>query len=137
MLMVAHNLEAPRKRGFDTTSGAVNKMIEYPRKIAKEAGGADIVVAYQASAMGFGLCDQFNDEGILCRVLAPTLLPQSPRQRSNKADEPDALRLSVSRRTARASLRREPAAGSPASRRCGFPTSNSVTTANWCASVSS
>jgi transposase len=54
---------------------------------------ADIELTYEASYLGFGLCDELQDAGITCHVLAATKIPTCPHQRRNKTDAKDALRL--------------------------------------------
>jgi transposase len=51
------------------------------------------VFAYEASGQGFGLCDELAQAKITCHVLAPTKIVRSPRARSQKTDEKDALDL--------------------------------------------
>ena len=54
---------------------------------------AIIEFAYEASYMGFGLCDDLQGVGIGCHVLASTKIPTSPHQRRQKTDAKDALRI--------------------------------------------
>lgn len=57
---------------------------------SKREGGARIVVAYEASGIGFGLHDYLVSQGIECHVLAPTRIARSPQQRKRKSDDADA-----------------------------------------------
>ena len=52
-----------------------------------------IVVAYEASCMGFGLYDECKEQGIDCHVLAPTKIPCAPKDRKVKTDAVDAFRI--------------------------------------------
>lgn len=49
-----------------------------------------MVWAYEASAQGFGLCDELTAAGIACHVLAPTKMERSARSRKSKCDQKDA-----------------------------------------------
>jgi len=62
-------------------------------KAAKAAGVKDIVFAYEACCMGFGLYDHLRDASITCHVLAPTKIEKSNKQRRSKCDEKDAQQI--------------------------------------------
>ena len=47
-------------------------MIAAFQKDAQNAGGAKVVITYEASYQGFGLYDELSDAGFECHVLAPT-----------------------------------------------------------------
>jgi len=63
------------------------------RQHAQKAGGAQIVVVYEASSLGFTLRDFLAGQNIRCHIVAPTRIPRSERQRHAKTDEKDALLL--------------------------------------------
>jgi transposase len=68
-------------------------MIEFLKTKVQQAGGARVVVAYEASGNGFILCDELRAAGFECHVLAPTKIERSVKQKRNKNDERDADRL--------------------------------------------
>lgn len=93
LLKVARGREDAKKRSFSNDAGGRAAMIEYLRAEAEAAGAAKVLFAYEASGQGFGLYDELTDAGFECRVLAPTKMPPSPKQKKNKTDERDALRV--------------------------------------------
>lgn len=68
-------------------------LIEYLNQQSQGWGGAQVVVAYEASAHGFILCDELKAAGFICHVLAPTKIERSTKQKRNKTDDRDAERL--------------------------------------------
>jgi transposase len=68
-------------------------MIEYLRTESESAGGAKVVVVYEASGSGFVLCDEMKEADFDCHVLAPTKIERSAKQKRNKNDDRDADRL--------------------------------------------
>ena len=84
--------QGPGKRlTFDTD--ARKEMIKYFQDLASCRGANRIVFAYEASGLGFGLCDDLRDAGFECHVLAPTHLPHSVHSRKRKTDDKDAEML--------------------------------------------
>jgi transposase len=65
-------------------------LFERVKRQADEAGGAKIVMAYEASSCGFILRDEAEARGIQCAVLAPTKMEKSIEQRKHKNDDRDA-----------------------------------------------
>jgi transposase len=65
-------------------------LFEEAKRRAEQAGGAEIIVAYEASACGFVLADEAEAEKIPCRVLAPTKMEKSVEQKKQKNDDRDA-----------------------------------------------
>lgn len=59
----------------------------------KEEFGTDIRACYEAGPTGFGVQRAFEREGLLCDVVAPSLIPRKPGER-RKTDRLDAERLS-------------------------------------------
>ena len=90
---IAVNKEEPETRIFSYTSHGRKTMFDYLKFIARKHGAERIVMAYEASSLGFGLCDEGNDAGIECYVLAPTKMPQSEEQRKRKTDKRDAQKI--------------------------------------------
>lgn len=90
---IALNREAAERKGFAATGAGRRKMIEYLKERSRLAGGAKVVVAYEASGNGFILCEELKEAGFECHVLAPTKIERSTKQRRNKNDDRDADRL--------------------------------------------
>jgi transposase len=90
---IALNREAAERRSFSATASGRRKMIEELQKRSQAAGGAKVVVAYEASGNGFILCDELKSAGFECQVLAPTKIERSAKQKRNKNDERDADHL--------------------------------------------
>ena len=65
-------------------------MIREVKRRSEEAGGAEIVMAYEASSCGFVLSDEAEGLGMKCWVLAPTKMEKSVEQRKHKNDDRDA-----------------------------------------------
>lgn len=93
VLRIAHNCAPSEKRTLHNTRTGRGKLIELLKKRCTEAGGAEVVVAYEASSQGFGLHDDLTDAGLTCFVLAPTRIERSPSEKRNKNDDRDAERI--------------------------------------------
>ncbi len=52
-----------------------------------------IIVAYEASPLGFGIYDDCMEAGIECHILAPTKMPKAVKDKKRKYDERDAHRI--------------------------------------------
>jgi transposase len=84
------DLEKSERFGFvNTKAGRARLILELKRR-AEQAGGALVVMAYEASSCGFVLRDQAEAAGIDCKVLAPTKMEKSVEQKRNKNDDRDA-----------------------------------------------
>lgn len=90
---IAVNKDAPETKIFRYTMQGRNSLFKYLKFIACRHGTERIVMAYEASSLGFGLCDEARDAGIECYVLAPTKMPQSAEQGKRKTDERDAQNI--------------------------------------------
>jgi len=93
LLKFALGRHKPQKRSFKNTASGREAMIKMFGKISAQAGGAQVIVAYEASAQGFGLYDQLTEAGLGCHVLAPTKIARSVKHRRQKTDEKDADRI--------------------------------------------
>lgn len=69
------------------------KMLAMLQELARREGARRIVFVYEASSLGYGLCDFLFDAGIECHVLSPTHLPKSSKQARQKTDDKDAQML--------------------------------------------
>ena len=90
---IAVNKDQPETRVFRYTVTGRHKMFKHLKLMAQKHGATRVVVAYEASSLGFGLCDECMDAGIECYVLAPTKMPQSEEQRKRKTDKRDAQKI--------------------------------------------
>lgn len=90
---IAVNKDKAETRIFSYTRQGRNSMFKYLKFVARKHGAERIVMAYEASSLGFGLCDESTDAGIECYVLAPTKMPQSEEQRKRKTDQRDAQKI--------------------------------------------
>jgi transposase len=90
---IAFNLEPTEKKTFSATRKGRQRFIAYLAEQSTAAGGAKVVVAYEASGNGFILCDEVKAAGFECHVLAPTKIERSTKQKRNKNDDRDADRL--------------------------------------------
>ena len=93
LLKIASGQEPPAKRSFENNAGGWRAMLAELKKRAAQAGSTKIVFAYEASGLGFGLCDFLTENGITCHVLAPSKIERSPKHRKAKTDERDAERV--------------------------------------------
>lgn len=90
LLKIARGTDSPRTLSIRNTVAERAKMIAQLLALAEDG---EVVFAYEASGQGFGLCDELTQAKITCHVLAPTKIARSPRGRSQKTDEKDALDL--------------------------------------------
>ena len=93
LLKMAQDRGKATMRSWSNDGSSRRKMIEDLRSRARQAGGARIVFAYEASGLGFVLCDELTAAGIECHVLAPTRIERSVKHRRRKTDERDAQRV--------------------------------------------
>ena len=75
---------------FANTEEGRAALIRYLRGWAKKHGGGTIATAYEACCLGFGLYDELMAAGIVCHVLAPSLMRKSKKDVRRKTDEADA-----------------------------------------------
>jgi len=80
-------------RGFRSHQAGRAGMVRFFREWAAQTGATRIVLAYEASASGFGLYDELTEAGIEAYVLAPHKLGRAPGDRKRKTDERDAARI--------------------------------------------
>jgi transposase len=69
------------------------KLFRYLKDLAQEHEGARVLVAYEASPIGFGIYDDCVAAGIACHILAPMKMPKSTRDRKRKDDRVDAQKI--------------------------------------------
>jgi transposase len=87
---IAVNRAKSERLGFINTRSGRARLFREVKQHAEKVGGAEIVMAYEASACGFVLRDEAVGHGIRCEVLAPTKMEKSSEQKKNKNDDRDA-----------------------------------------------
>lgn len=90
LLRYAVGMNQPQQVSYDNDAPGRRRMIQRLRSIAGKHHAQRIVFAYEASGLGYGLCDQLNDAGIECHVLSPSHLPTTPKSAKLKTDARDA-----------------------------------------------
>ncbi len=90
VLKVARGREPAEKLTARNTAAGRIRLIEQLQERSRDAGGARVIFAYEASGQGFGLYDELTAAKIECHVLAPTKIARSTQQRQHKTDEKDA-----------------------------------------------
>ena len=87
---IAVDREKTERFGFVNDRRGRRRLMEEVKRRAAQVGGAEIRMAYEASACGFVLADEAQAEQIHCAVLAPTKMEKSVEQRKQKNDDRDA-----------------------------------------------
>lgn len=87
---IAVDREKSERLGFINTRSGRARLFREAKRRAEKAGGAEIVMVYEASACGFVLRDEAVAHGIRCEVLAPTKMEKSSEQKKHKNDDRDA-----------------------------------------------
>jgi transposase len=85
--------EDPESMTVKNTQEGREKLFRHLKELAQGYEGARILVAYEASPIGFGIYDECAAAGIECHILAPTRMPKSPRDRKRKHDKADAQKI--------------------------------------------
>ena len=81
------------KRTFPNTHSGRKAMLAELKRRSEAAGGAKVIVVYEAGPHGFVRYDAVCEAGLACHVLAPTHLAKSPKAARNKSDGRDSRRL--------------------------------------------
>src|SRR5215467_10716338 len=87
---MAVDREKTERLGFVNNRQGRARLLREAKAKAAQAGGAKIVMAYEASSCGFVLSDEAEAAGMECWVLAPTKMEKSVEQRKHKNDDRDA-----------------------------------------------
>ena len=87
---IAMDRDKSERLGFVNNRPGRARLFREAKVKAEQAGGAKIVMAYEASSCGFVLSDEAKVAGIECWVLAPTKMEKSVEQRKHKNDDRDA-----------------------------------------------
>ena len=93
LAMIGEGRERCEQRTVENTPEARRALWQALKKRAGGGKEARVVVAYEASGLGFGMCDEAEAAGIECHVLAPTRIARSAQHRRRKTDAADAKRL--------------------------------------------
>lgn len=80
---------APEEFTIDNTDKAVQKLA---RRLTRAAKGKEIRACYEAGTCGYALQRRLEACGIVCEVIAPSLVPRKPGERV-KTDRRDARKL--------------------------------------------
>lgn len=83
----------PEDKEHRNTHTGRGQLITHLKRLAREYNAEEIVVAYEASTLGYSLYDDCREAGIVCYILAPTKMPRSPKDRKKKRDKEDAKRI--------------------------------------------
>jgi transposase len=86
--MLLPNSETPQEWTVVNTADTIQKMVH---KICLKAPGP-VVICYEAGVCGFALQRQIQTERVVCRVIAPSMVPVKPGERI-KTDRRDARKL--------------------------------------------
>jgi len=89
-LEIAHNERSLGRRSFGNDPDSWEAMVRHLKERSRQAGGAPVVLAYEAGPHGMGLHDFLSQRGIICHMFAPTLMKRSPKSRKHKTDPKDA-----------------------------------------------
>lgn len=90
VLCFAMDQESPQQKSFVNDRPGRLAMRTFLLEQAADRGATRIVFVYEASGLGFGLCDFLREVGIECRVVSPAHLAKSAKQRRQKTDARDA-----------------------------------------------
>ena len=93
MVKMAEGNGAAQTRRIANTPDGRRSLWEELKAQAGRRKRKQVVMAYEASGVGFGLYDEARKEGFACHVLAPTKMTRSPAARKRKTDEADAQQI--------------------------------------------
>ena len=92
-LRIGIDCAEPVTRTVLNSQGGRRSLIEELKREALAREGANVVLAYEASGLGFGWYDELTAAGIDCRVLAPTKIKRSYQHRRRKNDDRDSQQI--------------------------------------------
>jgi transposase len=87
---MALDRETSERFAFVNNRHGRERLFREVKRRSEQAGGAEVVMAYEASSCGFVLSDEAEALGMRCWVLAPTKMEKSVEQRKHKNDDRDA-----------------------------------------------
>ncbi len=82
------NRETPETKIVKNTQEGRQKLFQYLKSLAQKNEEARIIVAYEASPLGFGIYDDCVEAGIECHILAPTKMPRLRKRKSKEGVVP-------------------------------------------------
>ena len=87
---IGHGKKAPKKKTFTNETIGHYRLMDYIDEQKQIHNASDVLVAYEASGLGYVLYDKFNEKGYSCAILAPTELKRSATGFKKKRDKKDA-----------------------------------------------
>ena len=93
ILRVSEDQGPVEKRTLPNTHSGRKAMVAELKRRSAAAGGAKVIVVYEAGPHGFVLYDAMVKASLECHVLAPTHLAKSPKAKRTKSDGRDSRRL--------------------------------------------
>ncbi len=87
---IGYGKNPPQKKTFKNNTKGREELIKAIEEMKKVNRTNDVLVAYEASGMGYVLYDKLKTMGYRCGVLAPTELPRSATGFKKKTDKKDA-----------------------------------------------
>jgi transposase len=90
LLKLAQGREPAEKVSLANTAAGRKRLLTLLGERSAALGGAEVIVAYEASSLGFGLYDLLVGAGFRCHVLAPNKISRPVGHARNKTDEKDA-----------------------------------------------
>ena len=93
LLRVAVGKEKPVERSFSNERIGRGLFLQWIDQLKRQHHCQRIVLAYEASGLGFGFSDLLQEHDIECYVLSPNQLPKTPKSSRQKTDSKDAQML--------------------------------------------
>jgi transposase len=87
---IAVDRDKSERFGFVNNRQGRARFFREVKRRSEQAGGAEIVMAYEASSCGYVMRDEAEAMGMTCQVLAPTKMEKSVESRRHKNDDRDA-----------------------------------------------
>jgi len=87
---VGVDIGEPETLSFGNTRSGRKKLFDFLNAQKQKHGAERVVLAYEASSLGFGIYDDCVSSGIECFVLAPTKMRKSRKDMKQKTDVKDA-----------------------------------------------
>jgi transposase len=93
LLKIAVGRGKPKTRSVRNAKSDRKKLVAELHRWAAALGGVEVMLAYEASSLGFVLYDELTAAGLTCFVLSPHRIERSSKHRRTKTDEKDAQRI--------------------------------------------
>ena len=81
--------DEPRRGTYANNGVGHQRLIDEIAAMKQDLGGGEVVVAYEASGLGYVLYDRMREAGYRCAVLAPTEMLRSKSGYKKKTDRKD------------------------------------------------